>query len=395
MNRPDLHTRKQNSVPTRVTTTAWVPVWLRCLLAWLLVTSLAGCSTVPLLTGEKIYRPNNMPVALQAPTHDNAQTVDLSEFAVGSVSSELIDKGDVITVSISSGLNKADTIEINSRVDENGNVDLPIIGQVPVAQLELIDAEAAIAGAAMQRRIFKSPHITVTMKQQRENTVTVIGAVVKQGDYKLPRGKSDLLSALVAAGGLSEDAGTMVEIRNGTDSKEPKAPRLLADGSPAAADPALISAGHAEPASAGGDRVKINLVSASREDTQKYKLGDGAIIRVEKRDPKPFHVMGLVHKPGPQEFPVSKSIKTLEAIALAGGISNPVADKVFVIRQLEGSDKPTVIQVSMARAKRDGTWNIELAPGDIVSVEQTPATVFIEALRVLPFGVSASLGTLL
>ncbi|WP_197440434.1 polysaccharide biosynthesis/export family protein [Polystyrenella longa] len=364
------------------------------LLGSFLLFCMAGCSTLPMFTGEKIYRPHNMPIALHAPTQKNAHTVDLSEFAVGSVSSEQIDSGDIITVSIASGLDKTDTVDINSRVDESGNVDIPIIGQVPVAGMELIDAEAAIAAVAIQRRIFKSPHITVTMKQQRENKVTVIGAVVNQGDYKLPRGKSDLLAALVAAGGLSLDAGTTVEIRNVSDT-DPSAtpPRLLAENSDVEAG--LVPAGHVKPVSQQSEKFTIDLVSSSREETQKYKLGDGAVVRVEKRDPKPFHVMGLVHKPGPQDYPVSKPIKTLEAVALAGGISNPVADKIYVIRQLEGSEKPAVIQVSMARAKRDGQWNIELAPGDIVSVEQTPATVLIEALRVLPFGVSASLGTFL
>ncbi|MCA9038733.1 MAG: polysaccharide biosynthesis/export family protein [Planctomycetaceae bacterium] len=368
--------------------------WMRWLFFCFLLLSLTGCSTVPLLTGQKIYRPNTMPVALRAPVQNNAQTVDLSEFAVGSVSSELIDKGDVITVSISSGLDKTDTAQIDTRVNEEGNIDLPIIGQVPVAQMELIDAEAAIAAVAMQRRIFRSPHITVTMKKQRENKITVIGAVNSQGDYNLPRGKSDLLSALVAAGGLSIDAGTTVEIRNPEEAGDSKPPRLLAENS-TEDQSGLVSAGHVDPVSKPSSKVTIDLISAGREDAQKYKLGDGAIVRVEKRDPKPLHIMGLVNKPGPQDYPVSKPIKTLEAIALAGGISNPVADKVYVIRQLDEEEKPVVIQVSMARAKRDGDWNIELAPGDIVSVEQTPATVFIEALRVLPFGVSASLGTFL
>ncbi|MEZ6045885.1 MAG: polysaccharide biosynthesis/export family protein [Planctomycetaceae bacterium] len=347
-----------------------------------------------MFTGSKIYRPSNMPVAMRAPAQNNAQVVDLSEFAVGSASSEFIDNGDVINVSISSGLDKSNTFEIPTRVDDNGNIFLPTIGQVPVAGMELIDAEASITSVAIQRHIFKSPHITVTMKQQRENKITVIGAVDKQGEYKLPRGKSDVLSALVAAGGLSEDAGTLVEIRYVGKQPVAKPPKLLAENG-TEKEPGLIEAGHTENVSFSEQKFTIDLVSSSREDTKKYKLEDGAIVRVEKRDPKPFHVMGLVHKPGPQQYPVSKPIRALEAIALAGGISNPVADKVYVIRQLEESEKPVVIQVSMARAKRDGDWNIELAPGDIVSVEQTPATVFIEALRVLPFGVSASLGTLL
>ena len=61
--------------------------------------------------------------------------------------------------------------------------------------------------------MFQKPHVTVTMKRQRKNAIMVIGAVKEPGLKELPRGSCSLLAALVSAGGLSEDAGTDVEIR--------------------------------------------------------------------------------------------------------------------------------------------------------------------------------------
>ena len=44
-----------------------------------------------------------------------------------------------------------------------------------------------------------------------------------------------------------------------------------------------------------------------------------------------------------------------------------------------------MIEVSLRKAKHDPKENLRLQPGDVVSVEQTPATMFVEAIRILPF----------
>ena len=67
--------------------------------------------------------------------------------------------------------------------------------------------------------MFRNPCITVTMKQCRTRKVTVVGAVNKPGTHELPRGSSSLMAALLAAEGLSKEAGTEVEIRH-TDSRQ-------------------------------------------------------------------------------------------------------------------------------------------------------------------------------
>ena len=83
----------------------------------------------------------------------------------------------------------------------------------------------------------------------------------------------------------------------------------------------------------------------------------------------------------------------LDAIALANGTSNKAANKVFIVRQLPGQQQPSVIETSIRSAKRNGERNLKLAPGDSVSVEQTPATVLLDSIMLIRFGVGASLGT--
>jgi protein involved in polysaccharide export with SLBB domain len=66
---------------------------------------------------------------------------------------------------------------------------------------------------------------------------------------------------------------------------------------------------------------------------------------------------------------------------MAGGINSSVANKIYVIRRPSGDEDAAVIQVSLHDAKRDGTENLRLASGDIVSVEQTLPTVALDAIK--------------
>jgi polysaccharide biosynthesis/export protein len=279
------------------------------------------------------------------------------------------------------------------RVLDNGMGDLPIIGQVPLHGLEMEAAEAAIASACVQQGLYRSPYVTVTMKKQRVNRVTVVGAVKNPGVYAIPRGRSDLLAALVSAGGLAEDAGTQVEIRNPTltPGQNPGAmPAPIADAE--SGDVNSVAHSWTTPAvSAAYSSMKIDLVSATKSNTGGYSVQDGGVIYVEKRDPEPVHVIGLVVKPNRYEMPVGQDLRLTDVIALSGGISNPVADKVFVIRKKPDASGTVIVNVSLADAKRDERINLRLSPGDVVSVEQTPATVVIEALRFMNLGIGASL----
>jgi polysaccharide export outer membrane protein len=160
-----------------------------------------------------VYHVKSLPIEFQAASVPNPKTIDLSRLASVAVSNELIDRGDVLELTLVTGYGRLDTTTTPIRVGDDGAASVPLVGKVELAGLELEAAEQAIASAGMHRGVFRNPHVTVTMKRPRVNKVTVIGAVEKPGVYDLPRGSSALLAALVAAGGLTDEAGTEVEIR--------------------------------------------------------------------------------------------------------------------------------------------------------------------------------------
>ena len=337
------------------------------------------------------YDPANLPPELEVAPTENPQTVDLSKLSGDTASSELIDRGDVLEVTIVAGLASEDTTTFPVRVGDDGSANLPVIGKIPLAGLELEGAEQAIAAACVTSALFRKPHVTVTMKRQRVNRVTVIGAVNEPGVYSLPRGASYMLNALVAAGGLAEDAGAHVEVRH---------PRVRSPGNAngvvlAFKDGDVPSDAHlTELDAAQSKSVKINLIAAAREGTGGVYTDDGSVVMVERRAPRPVQVMGLVREPGRFEIPLGQDLYVLDAISLAGGRSDKWADKVLVIRRIPGRAEPAVIRLSLRKAKLKGTGNLRLVPGDVVSVETTPTSLLFEFLRAFRPGVGASLGVL-
>jgi polysaccharide export outer membrane protein len=298
------------------------------------------------------------------------------------VSREIIQLGDILEITMVTDYSKLTTTSTPVRVTDDGTIAVPLVGKVSVVGLEIEQAEQVIAGESIMRGVFRNPCITATMKQCRTNRITVVGAVDKPGPVDLPRASSSLLSALIAAGGMNKEADTEIEIRR-TDTRN-MAPNQAQAGMMQAADRngnGLVLASHQQEQPAAPLTVlKVNLNAVAGGAERLPELRDGDIVYVAKRTPKPVYVMGLVRKPGEFAFPVNQEIRVLDAIALAGGCSNPLAEDVLVIRRPPGKAEPIRISVSLQAAKQ-GQDNVALAPGDTVSVEQTPITAVVDAIQ--------------
>ncbi|OHB72257.1 MAG: hypothetical protein A2V70_07325 [Planctomycetes bacterium RBG_13_63_9] len=377
-----------NVVPPRNCRVSGMFLRVTGLVCMLPLLAVAGCA-------QQTIRATNLPVELQAPVTKNISEINLSRLGNYTANSQLIDCGDVLDVTIVTDLSGLTAPTTPVRVAEDGTADIPMIGKVGLARLELEGAEQAIAAAGVAHGVFqRPPHVTVTMKRQRTNKITVIGAVEKENVYELPRGSSSLLGALVAAGGLSKDAGEEVEIRRslGRDGvplwKRPPVHHVA--GVPGTQ---LAAYENVQPPDASaGEIIRVNLASVAVEGKGGRYLEDGDTVVVSKRDPKPIYVIGLVRKPGKVELPVSKDMYMLDALAEAGDRTIQAADKVFIVRRIPGQKKPVVIEASIREAKTKGTDNVRLAPGDIVSVEETPVTMVLDTLKsFIRFGFSSSI----
>ena len=318
---------------------------------------LAGCRT-------NAYRPSTLPPDLLAGQVDGLHKIDLSRLAQPSASSEQIQVGDVLEVSIATGIEDRSPPSWILRVAETGEVNIPLVGPIRVAGMLLTDAEKTIRHESVSRKVFRDPNVSVLLKQARSIRVTVVGAVAEPGTYEVPASQGDLLTALIAAGGLNENASTIVEIR------KMHHPEMM-----------LASYNGQRTTVAQNDAVRIDLIAASEGVTPEYRIEDGSIVMVREKEPTTIQVIGLVRKPNQFEIPPERQVRLLDAVALAGGLTLELADKVTVIRQLDEMTEPAVIECSIRDAKRGGSANLVLAAGDVVSVEETPLTFTVGTIQ--------------
>lgn len=358
---------------------------------------LAGllAATVSLLAGGCIsgtFRAAELPARFAAAPVERLDQIDLSRLTSYAVRSDRVDAGDVLEVTVFSDYGDAKTNPMPVRVADDGSANVPLIGPVPVAGLTLDSAERAIAAAAVQRDVYRSPHVTVTMDAQRKNRIIIVGAVQKPGVYEIPRGNSTLLAAIMEAGGLSEEASPEVAIRRPALTDSPPDPfrgetlRLAGSGG------GVVLASYDENPAEQAQTVQVNLVSATTEGKGGYYLDDGDVVHVKKRPKRAFRVMGLVNAPGEIELPPDKDVYLLDALALAGERKMQAADSVLVIRRVEGQKDPIKIAISVNEAQNNGASNLRIQEDDVVVVRETPITMAFETLKTFfRFSVGSSL----
>ena len=316
-----------------------------------------GCSA----TGSKAIPASQLPLQFRASNQTIRPPLDLSFLASRSLNNDIIYPGDVLDITLVTGAEETLPEPLPYRVSQEGNLDLPILGSVPVAGLTMTAAEEQIRQFAIGKRIYRDPKVAVLLSERQNDKVRVVGAVNEPGDYEIPRAGNDLLAAIIAAGGLAEEAGETIEIRH-----RALAPNGVAQAGFEATSP---------------QTQHVDLADAMTGVAKDYSLRDGSVVMVQEQVPQTIYVHGLVKQDGEFNLPLDQPLRVTQAIALAGGLEIEFADKVEVTRFIDGQSEPIVIEVSMKEAKFRRDANPVLMPGDIVSVAETPTTFAVDFMR--------------
>ena len=344
---------------------------------------LFGCSQIS-------YDATSLPPQFVAVPTADVSELDLSLLAAPSYSSQQIFPGDTLTMTVVTGADAGRPEEWPVRVLDDGSVEVPMVGRLNLAGQNLQSAQSLIRTASIDRGIFRSPSISLVVDDRKTSRVSVVGAVEEPGDYDLVASQADLLSALLAAGGLAEDADTVIEIRHSVPANTvvPAGGGETLNGGEFAqvshydAVPTAGESNKIQANSLAGGMTRIDLVAATQQARPTpIRLQDGDVVTVRKRKPDYFHVIGLVNRPDRYELDSSEGARVLDAVAMAGGLKQSLADRVIVVRQVENNPQPISIELSIREAKSDPNSNIYLADGDVVSVEETPATFAVSAVQ--------------
>lgn len=332
-----------------------------------------------------LYSPAALPPEFIAPRVSSMQNVDFSRLARAISNNNMLYPGDMVRITVATGLETETPPEWKGRIGDDGMVTVPLIGAVQLAGLEMPQAEQMIRAESIRRGKFVDPTVSVVLDRRRMNRVTVVGAVEEPGTYELSAENSHVLQAITQAGGPTQQADTIVEVRH--------PPGVF--GAELAQQPGgstQLTGWQRNRPVPPPRTFRIDLEQVPIDGSADYSLRDGSTVMVMPRPKRYIHVIGLVNQANQFEMPENTDVRLLDAIAMAGNRKLEIADKVHVIRQVPGRAEPVVIEASIREAKLDGASNIRLAPGDVVSVEETPTTFVIGTMRDLfRFGFSSAI----
>jgi len=107
-----------------------------------------------------------------------------------------------------------DDLSLIARVDAQGCVNLPLVGEVKVAGRTLSDAQKVIEAAFVEGRFLKHPKVTINVEEYAPREVSVSGCVKNPGRIPLPiESTLTILEVIMRAGGFTDVAkGTAVTI---------------------------------------------------------------------------------------------------------------------------------------------------------------------------------------
>jgi polysaccharide export outer membrane protein len=272
----------------------------------------------------------SLPIMRAQTAPPGAQTVDAQPPAATKIG-----PGDLIDLSVYD----VPELILKVRVDANGIVSLPLIGDMKLEGMTVSEAQKAITDELVRKELVLQPAVSVFIEEYATKGITLYGEVGAPGIYQL-FGPHRLYDAISAAGGLTAKSGQIVTILQGGQTDHEQV---------------------------------IDLSSNVPLDQKNVPVNPGDTIVVSKAGV--VYVLGEVNKPGAFMMENNTSISLMKAIALAGSTTKTSSWKhvVIVRKSTEGTLQ---MEVSLDKIYHAKAGDIPLKPEDIIYVPSSNLKVY-------------------
>jgi polysaccharide export outer membrane protein len=293
-------------------------------------------STVPALPVSQAATPTNADSGKAAQSRAAAGAVAAGDAASKTDNSSMLKlgPGDLLEV----GVYNVPELATKARVGNSGDIYLPLIDYVHVADLTVEEAQTLIQKRLEDGGFVRSAHVTIFVDESASQGVTILGEVAKPGLYPA-LGDRKLYDMISVAGGFTPSAGRKVSIIRE----------------------------HSE-----GGSINLNLPRNLADDLQdNVEIRPGDTISVPKAPI--IYVVGDVGRPAGLLVD-NGTLTVLQALALAGGANRTAKlGGVRIIRKRpEGMTETKVPLKKMLEAKAP---DITLQADDILFVPLSGARV--------------------
>lgn len=218
-------------------------------------------------------------------------------------------------------------LNLDARVDEQGKINFPLIGEVPVTGDTASAAQNRIGQALEKGGFIKNAQVNLVVKQYRSKQVSVLGQVNHPGKYPL-ESTSTVTDLLAMAGGITLAGSDSLILMHKQDGKS--------------------------------QQIKIDT-SALFQDGQadlNRQVSDDDVIYVPRA--QVFYIYGQVQHPG--AFRLEQNMNVMQALSLGGGITPRGTQKGIQIRRRGADGRVASLNASLTDP---------VLPDDVVYVKES------------------------
>ena len=101
-----------------------------------------------------------------------------------------------------------------TRIDARGRINLPLLGEIAIGGLTIVEAQTAIENAYKEGRFLRNPQVTINVEEYAQREVSIQGQIRNPGRFSLPPESTYTVVELVTkAGGITDiGKGTAVVV---------------------------------------------------------------------------------------------------------------------------------------------------------------------------------------
>ena len=287
---------------------------------------------------------------LETPQQTNEKIRQLAEQAGVNPADTPVGIGDLLHVDV------FDVPELSRdlRVSDTGDISYPLIpGRIHVAGLSTFQLETELEKLLIENGLVSHPQVSVFVKEQTSQPVSVVGAVMHPMVYQVVR-PTTLLEVLMAAGGISDDAGSDVIVTRPTATVGNSKPESTQDQSGSNSQTITI-------------RLQDLLESGNTSFNIQVKGGD--VVTVPHAGIVYVMGAGVSQQGGYVMQGHGDQVTVLKAIALAHGLTGYAkADDAVIMRTDPATGKRDEIPVHIKQIEHHKADDVALNSNDILYV---------------------------
>lgn len=259
------------------------------------------------------------------------------------------------------------------RVSDAGDISFPLIpGKIPASGLTTFQLEKNLEELLLENGLVSHPDVSVFIREQNSQPVSVVGAVAKPMVYQVIR-PTTLLEILAQAGGISDDAGSVVLVTRPI-SAAPTAPPPGTRSPDAAPDTQTMT-------------IRLQDLLESGDPSYNIQVFGGDIVSVPRAGIVYVLGSGILQPGGYVIQGHGEQITALKAVALAHGTTGYAKrDSAVIFRTNPVTGQRDSIPVHLKEIENHKQEDVPIQSNDILYVPDSTG------LKVLARGAEAAVG---